>query len=267
MSGWFENKNIRKDGTMPNKKCKHQPAGVGMTPSKTELGSFIRARRLKLELRQVSLDKILGLNRSLTSALETGSRMYLSDHQIDKLAEVLQCSPEDLRERMPVKPGSEARTELGKLIHSRREELGLTPENFAKKMGMTRQQTKELEVRRNPNTNNYGLIRLLASALDFEPSVFVRFVNTNSRPSDNELGQLIRRRRMDLAMSIIELAKRLRVSRQFVSYIELGKIGLSESDKTIERLARVLGLSRRRLKAVRPKPRKHGRKPHQHLAL
>ena len=61
----------REEGTkMPNNKGKKQPAGVGMVPSKTVLGEFMRARRLELDMRQVELNRLIprsGYQNSLGS--------------------------------------------------------------------------------------------------------------------------------------------------------------------------------------------------------
>src|SRR3989344_4473939 len=99
---------------------KSQPAGVGMTPSKTELGKFIRERRLELNMRQITLAKRAGLAQNLFSMYEIGTRKYLNEKQLIGLAKALHVEVEELRKRMPVKPGSELKTELGKLIRSRR---------------------------------------------------------------------------------------------------------------------------------------------------
>jgi len=236
---------------MTSKKGKAQPAGVGMTPSKTELGKFIRARRLELNLRQIPLALRAGLAQNLVSMLEIGTRKYLNEQQLKRLAKALQCDVEKLRKRMPVKPGSQPKTEVGKLIRSRREELGLSLSAFAKKLRMTPQQAKKLEVRKNP-TIRYELVSPLVSALDLEPSVFGKFAGTTQKQSKSELGQLVRTRRKELGISTGALAEKLDVSRQFVNQIEFGQCRLSENDDMIVRLAQILELDVNELEAVRP---------------
>ncbi|GEM_PF-1881412 len=231
---------------------KQQPAGVGMKPSKTELGSFIRSRRLELDLRQVPLYKSAGLSHSAVSLLEIGDRKYLSSEQLERLAKELQCDPEELRKRMPVKPPAVQPTaELRKLIRSRREELGLTIEIFAEKMNMTPKQAKRFELSKSPNIS-YGLARLLADVLGLDNSIITKFVGTTRKQTKNKLGQLVRLRRKEMDMSIGQFAKKLKVSRQFVNQIEFGQCGLSQSDDMINRIANVLELEVGRLEAVRP---------------
>ena len=239
---------------MPNKKGKFQPTGVGMTPSRTELGSFIRARRLELDLRQVFLAKQVGPAQRSISSLEIGTWKYPNDDQLEKLAKALQCDPEELRKRMSVKPSSQPKTELGKLIRSRREELGLTLEDFAKKMRIPCQKAKYLEIRKSPSLG-YGLVEPLARVLNLEPLAFVEFIGITRKPTTSDLGRLVRRRRKELAMSISQLAKKLRVSQQYVNQIEFGQCRLSKNDNMIERLSQVLKLDVNELQAVRPKPK------------
>lgn len=234
---------------------KQQPAGVGMTPSKTELGSFIRARRLELDLRQVPLAKQAGLRQELVSMFEIGKRKYLNDLQLVRLAKALQCDPEELRKRMPVKHTAQPTTELGKLIRSRREELGLSFSTFAKKLGITPQQAKALEVRKSP-TIRYKLVKPLVSVLELDPSNLAKFAGITRKQSKSELGQLVRTRRKELGMSIGVLAEKLDVSKQFVNQIEFGQCRLSENDEMIAQLAQILELNVNELEAVRPTRRR-----------
>lgn len=239
---------------MTSKKGKPQPNGVGMTPSKTELGRFIRSRRLELNLRQGPLAKQVGISQTVISGWEIGNRNYLNDRQLSDLAKALQVEVDELRKRMPVKPGSEPKTELGKLIRSRREELGLSLSAFANKLGVTPQQAKKLELKKNPNIL-YSLVSALASSLDLQPSIIAKFAGATRKQSSSELGQLVRLRRKELGISTCALAKKLNVSRQLVNQIEFGWCPLSESDEMIARLAQILELEVSQLEAVRPKRR------------
>lgn len=236
---------------MKSIKGKLQPAGIGMTPSETELGTFIRARRLELDLRQTALAKVAGLGQNVISLIEIGTRKYLNDRQLNGLAKVLQCDVEQLRRRMPVKHIPQPTTELGKLIRSRREEISLSLATFAQKMGMTSERASALELTKRP-TIGYKRINLLAHTLDLDPSAFTRFVGTTHKQTASELGRLVRDRRKTLAMSGSELARKLVVTPQFVNQIESGKQRLSRNDKMIKKLAQMLKLDVSELEAVRP---------------
>ena len=235
-------------------KHKFQPAGVGMTPSKSELGSFIRACRLELDLRQVPLADLSGLPQNFVSMLEIGTRKFLNPKQLAGLAKALQCDPEELRKRMPEKHTAKPTTELGKMIRSRMEELGLTLEVFAKKLRLTPKQAKHLEISKSPSLR-YPLAEPLAKTLKLDVSAFAKFVGREGKVTGSKLGQLVRLRRKELAISLGELAKKLGVSRQFVDQIESGQCRLSTNNEMIEQLAEVLELDINQLNAVRPRRR------------
>jgi len=236
---------------------KHQPAGINMMPSKTELGKFIRERRLELGLRQVPLNQLIprsGDRNQLVSLIETGKRKFLDPGQVEAMAKALQIDPEELRKHMPEKYVARPRTELGKLVHARREELGMTLENFAKKSKLTLRQAKYLEVRKNPSLR-YHLVKPLAKTLKLDVSVFAPFLGHFNKPTSSKLGALIRQRRKELGMSIVELAKKLKVTRQFVDQVEFGQTSLSNNDELVKRLADVLKMDVNQLNALRPRRR------------
>ncbi len=233
---------------------RYQPIGVGMAPSKTGLGQFIRARRLELGLKQTLLAIKAGLTQRAVSRFEIGENEYLSDEQLHQLASVLQVRVEELQKRIRAKHIAQPKTELGKLIRSRREELGLSILEFAKKMEMTIEKVETLEIRYRP-TICYALIKPLANALRLDISVLARFGSRNQKQTKSKLGQLVRTRRKELGMTAVMLAEKLCVSKQFVSQIEFGKCPLSEGNEMIERLAQILELEASTLEALRPKRR------------
>ncbi len=97
---------------MPNRK-QHR-VGKGMKDSSTELGKFLQARRLTLQLNQVDVCKQLGLHQGVYSLLELGKRKKIEKEQLQKLSEILKCSLLELEEKLPKRKCPE--TELGKFI-------------------------------------------------------------------------------------------------------------------------------------------------------
>ena len=69
------------------------------------------------------------------------------------------------------------------------------------------------------------------------------------------LGGMIRSRRKKLAMNGSQLAKKLGVSRQFVSQVELGLCLLTSSNQMVKQLAKVLKLDANKLRIARPRRR------------
>lgn len=142
-------------------------------------------------------------------------------------------------------------TELGILIRSRREELGLTLHDLAVKMEFTPLQARDLEIRRDQGIS-YGRAKLLSRVLELDPSAFVRFVVKVQKPAGNQFGELVRARRRQLFMSLTQLGEKVGVTAQTLNHIELGRSSLSRSHDLIIRLAQALELEVDQLLAVRP---------------
>jgi len=232
-----------------------QLIGTNMVPSRTRLGKFIRARRIKLGFNQTKVAKLAGLGQSVLSRFEIGTRKYLNQKQLTRLAKALRCNPEELRKRnQPEKLPEEPQTELGRIIRARREEIGLTLEIFATRMGMNRWEARRLEVQKGLLRMSYIRARRLAKTLNLDVSVFSSFIGYDTTPIESNMGNLVRTHRKELAMSEKELAKKLGVTRQYVSQIELGLCPLRKN-KVITRITRVLKIDPALLEAVRPRRR------------
>ncbi len=227
-------------GSLPGK---YQPAGIGMTPSKTALGEFVRSRRLELGLRQVELAQQSGVHQTYLSEIEIGKTETPGDRSLRKLARALRCSFDELRALAPVlqKEREPPKTALAVLVCNRRTELSMSIENFAKKIGRSIHEAERLET-----TALYIMprfVKRLAKALKLNPSNLTSFVGPSTVPQ-TELGQIIRLRRKELGMSVVDLAEKMGKTHQHMSHIELGKIPLcsDKSDQLIQQLARVLKL-------------------------
>ncbi len=224
-----------------------------MKPCTTKLGKFIRNRRLKLQLTQDDIEIRSGIDRNIVGLVELGKQKYLKDHQLEKLAEVLKCSSDELRKRMPVKYVAWPQTELGKLIHSRRNEIGMTLEEFARKTKKTVSAVRQLETRKSPSMG-YKLLKLLGNALDLNPSILTRFIiKQRQKETASELGQLIRSRRKELTMSLAELGNKVGVTRQHVSLIELGRIRLNGNKNIMVKISKALGLDLKAMENLIPR--------------
>lgn len=196
----------------------------------------------------------------MISQLEVGNRRNLKEPQLLRLAEVLQCDPEELRSRLPVKSTPQPRTEVSRLIRAQREKLGLTMEAFASQMGMTVEQAMELETQERASIP-FAMVKPLMKVLALDSSVWMSFVGSRRlKESKSALGQLVRNRRKELGMTQQELADCLKVKCQSISLIELGKISLTFSTARIKQLAEVLKTDVGILQGVREARRI--RKPH-----
>lgn len=181
--------------------------GFDMTPSQTKFGRFIRARRLEFNISQVELAKSTNITQQRISKLETGLARYPKKEEVEQLAKALKCNKKGLCKLALVKPGAQPKTKLGRLVRSRRQELGFSLLDFAKKLNMDIGQVRWLELKQNP-TIHYDLVKLLAKALDVDISVLTRFIIKDRKQTKSELGQLICRRRKELLMSLDTVAKK-----------------------------------------------------------
>ena len=226
--------------------------GLGMVSSGSELGKFIRVRRIKLGLTQVGAAKPGGISQGEWSGMETGKRRRLSAKYIAVFSEVLQCEPSQLEALNPEKKQAELKTELGKFIRARREELGLTKTDLARELKVNSSYVNQLEL--HERYIIYQTARRLVIVLRLEPQALLKFItNQNAKAAGSGLGKLIRTRRRELLLSQSDLAKELGVSKAYVSLIELGALHLNQSDYLLERLAEILKLDVVMLKSLRPK--------------
>ena len=237
----------------------HGNLGVNMIPSKTKLRRFLRKRRLKLGLSQVQISRAIGVVQEQYFAIERGMKGYrsLKPKKVVLLASVFGCAPEDIQVLFPKKGNPKWRkpkNELGRLIHSRMEELEITPEELAKGLKRPLQ-----DLRASPPWRKgylqYATLEPLAKTLQIEPQTLIRFLGQRSKSTKSALGSLVRKRRRELRMSQADLAGIMGVSNRAVSAIELGRTPLSMNVVTLKCLAMALNLKISKLEAVKPERR------------
>ncbi len=238
----------------------YQPIGCGMTPSTTDAGTFLRARRLKLGLSQVEVARRAGIGQGNYSALERGKFGSRSlSHRVDVLARALECDLSELQVLIlaPPKP----KTDLGKLISARRQELGLEIVELAERTGLRKQHLRQLEYG-TKSALGYTTARKLAQGLSLDISAFKTFTQNwgfKGREADTLLGARIRSRRMELGLSTGDVASLLQVTPQLISAIECGKIFLQNDDRLVQ-FAAVLQMNPEELRRLCPKRRLSSRR-------
>ncbi len=238
---------------MSSAKGKFHPLGLRMTPSGTELGSFVRTRRMEINLSQTRLSQATQMHQSVITAIETGKRKCLSGSQLELLAQSLKCDVEELHNRVSRKHVAQPKTEIGKFIRARRLELGLSLDDFAKKMGIDSEQAKRFEIRNN-ETLVRARVKPLADALEISLGELSPFTKRTKKEPSFPLGKLIRARREELMMSLEQFAKKLGVTRQRANQIELNGCCLF-NEKSMEKMAEVLELDVDKISAATQKRR------------
>jgi len=227
--------------------------GMGISESKSELGSFIRERRIELGYRQAELAKKLKILQSAVSSIELGGRSLVYYHGFNwrNMAEALQCNIKEIEKRLPKIEIQLPQTDLGWFIQNRRKELKMTIKEFARKMNIPTYRANYLEKRKH-ETRKYETLRKIADALSVDVSELSNFTLKCRRECTNDLGRMIREQRKNLCISGIEFAAKLGVKRQYVNQIEGGDIKMSKSEAMLKKIADVLKLDFDELMASRP---------------
>lgn len=226
--------------------------GHKLTPSKTKLGRFIRTRRLKLGLSQVQLAKSAGANQTGISALETGKTKRPKEKLMRNLAEALKCELAELKKFVPKKLADEPTTELGKLIKSRLQALGLTPDDLTEMLEVSENCVNDWLTGQSLSIS-YKLLKPLAKALKLKPADLSEFALKKNKPAKTAFGQMIRQRRQERGWSGPVLAEKVGITCAGISLIE--RKGVC-SNKLAKKLARKLGLNPADLLVLKPERKK-----------
>ncbi|PIR46297.1 MAG: hypothetical protein COV07_04330 [Candidatus Vogelbacteria bacterium CG10_big_fil_rev_8_21_14_0_10_45_14] len=226
--------------------------GVNTKPSCGQLGAFLRERRLSLGLTQREVGKGAGLSHSVCSEIELGRKRWLRDSQLEKLAEVLECDTAQLRALAALKKYRQPKDRVGRLVRRARESERLSRDALAMRMGVGGSAVAKLE--RCPSRyTHYRVARQLVHGADIAPEAVAPLVGSNCKPTDSILGRVIRDARRKKLLSGQELGNLVGVSRQQISHIERGKIGLMlRNEKLLRQIAKALDLSPDLLVSLRP---------------
>ena len=227
-----------------------RPLGSGMLKTQSVPGNFFRTFRLERGFSQKYLSKMTGLTQASISCIELGHRKYLKSSSLKRLAKVPGLDLNEVENMLSSEKNSEPTMTLGKIIRSRRIKSGLTIEDFSEKLGADYKSTRRLEFRQNHGTT-YVAMRPVVNVLNLKPEVFSSFLGINGKQPTTDFGRKVRNRRKELLISLAELAKKLAVSKQFMSQIELGKVSLCQNHLMIKRLEEILGFSPASLMSVR----------------
>ncbi len=196
---------------------------------------------------------MIGCSQVRISSLERGETRRLRESHIASFARVL-AVPEARIQRMlpPAAPLLPALTPMARLLRARREALGLSRIELAKRVGRINDAYVGV-LEREGRELRYALMVRLAKALEIDQSALVPYVAPDATPPVGSLGTAIRQRRKALGLSAVALGERVGISKTAVLAIEKGKVMLTQnrSDRQIERIALALGMSADELAALR----------------
>jgi transcriptional regulator with XRE-family HTH domain len=237
-----------------------------MSPSRTALGRFLRDLRLRQGLDQRRFARLLGWSQPKIGDLERGTQARLKEPDLQYLARRFRVDPEEIRRLLPPPPRLlPPTTPLAKLIRARREALGLSRLELARRAGINHLHLA-LTLERDARGLRYDMMTRLARALDLDPDTLLPFVSAWAVKAKGPLGTTIRRRRQQLGMSAGKLARKAGIEKITVLGVERGTIQLSRDARnlrTLRRLARALDMPADHVIALR-RPRVRlpgGRRP------
>jgi transcriptional regulator with XRE-family HTH domain len=216
-----------------------------MTACQTELGRFIRSRRIEiLGCSQDHLAEASGVPQSTLSCMEAGGHRRLTAASIRRLASVLRCSPQELITRgamtvsrsRPVEP----RNDIGRIIWRHCQWQGWSLKDIARRLERSPLQARGLLTYLGP-TVHAKKARWLAGALAIRWEILLPFVGVGRVEPRNLLGKLLAQARKVRGVEVSELARHLGVPRYAVAQMMLGIVPLSRV-RLLRQVARVLGL-------------------------
>ncbi len=224
--------------------------GMKMVPSITRLGKFIRRIRLKKKISQVDLALRSDNSQQFVSKLENRRLHHINEAKLARVATVLECSPDELRKRLPKAKLKKLKSKFGKFIRARRLFLGLSYEEFAARLSMKLPEARAIE---NDGRKSVGIqrVEILAKALELEIKDLMIFVD--EKVTSDPLGNLIRSKRQEKFMRLEDLALAIGVKKQFMFQIESGICSLVKSPEHVSKLCEVLSINAVEFEALQSK--------------
>jgi|GEM_PF-4434732 len=210
--------------------------------SRTQVGMFLQTKRLEIKASQEQIAKKCKINIACYRGYEQG-KFYPNLEVAKKISEALFCSCEELKALIPRK-GKIPTTEIGKFIMNRREELGLNLMTFAKRLGVSKERARCMEL--STSKLSYKTLSALNKALELEGHSLIM----SEEIKRSKLGQIIMNRRLELGITIRELASRMGITYQAVSLVETGKTKLLD-DNALNKFSQALNINVEVLKLAR----------------
>lgn len=186
-----------------------------MKETSTLLGEHVRKRRIDLGLTQVELAVKANVTQNTVSLLETEPILIIDTKERITIYNILGI---DYRQYLVDKP---TKTNFGAFIRNLRKKINLSPREVAERVGISLFEYKDLETTENPFLC-YVRMRRLVTVLGGNREEWSKFCKyPTESDTHSKIGAFVRNRRKSLGLSCEDLAQKLGVSRQAVSYVEL----------------------------------------------
>jgi transcriptional regulator with XRE-family HTH domain len=207
----------------------------------TEKGIFIRSRREALGMSLNVFARKMGPTLKWAQQLEVGRADSIRYSTLKPLAHALDLDISDLT-RFVRSGRNETKSELGRLVRSRRKELGMSLEALGQKLHVSKQYVDYIETGQCPLSSGDEVIVRLASSLQLDASKLYAVRSQRKLMSPRRvrgLGGFLAARRVQLHLTQRELAKRACLNPSSICSIEVGIANPSLT--TLYKLSTALG--------------------------
>lgn len=203
-----------------------------ITPT-TDLGRFIRTKRIECGFTQTELADLSKTSAPNISMIESGTRHYTSMIVANALAIALNCTIEEIIRYFPQKKQATYVHPLGRFIHARCLELNYTLADIVRKSNLTAGIIDRLM---HTKTIRQSVIEPLARVLACEKSELAQFLQKRSTTiSSSPVGKLLQDKRKTLNLTLAEVGFAVSLTRERVRQIESsGKIPLKHRGRFIQ---------------------------------
>ncbi len=210
-----------------------------------DIQTIIKNRRIELGLTMLDVAKQVGVSEGTISRWESGNIANMRRDKIAALAKTLKLSPSVIMgwsndeckssddSLDPAKNNS-----VGECIKKLRINEGFSQEELGKRLGVQRAAVQKWESGQVQSLKR-DIIKKLATIFNVPPALFIDVDSTNLQ---THLGEVIRNKRIELGLTIHDLAKQVGISENTILRLESGNIANMRINE-IAVLAKALQLS------------------------
>ena len=242
-------------GQMTSEKNVSSKRGRPLKTPTTDLGRFIRTKRIECGFTQTELAALSKISAPHVSMIESGTRHFVSAIVTNALAIVLKCTVEEIVRCFPPKKQATYVHPLGRFIHARCLELNYTLADIVRKSNLTASIVDRLM---HAQTIRRSVIKSLAVVLACEESELAQFVQQRAVTiSNSAVGKLLQDKRQKLNLTLAEVGIAVGVTGERIRKIEkTGKIPLIRQVRFME----VLHIDPTEFPSMKYRRKKHERR-------
>lgn len=199
------------------------PASLGhsMKEATSELGKFVRSRRLALNLTQNDLATKMGISTSIVTEIERGNYKTLQSKRVAQLVDVLNCTNEEIT-NLFIKSRAKEWKGAGKLLNDLCASKNRSLDEVLKNIGWNVKRVSSFKSRGGQAISS-KIAKKIAEKLNCPISEFAPILNVGKVSPNTNMGKIIREYRIKKGLSAWGVARILQITRQAMNGIESGK--------------------------------------------